>query len=168
MTDIPHSEFSERIQRIQDAFEAEQLDGLMVYGDEYRRENLRDVSNFWQIFERAACLIPRQGDPILVGAPEGEQYAREMCPWSDLRNIKEFACVSVPEEIDYPLAVFSSLTESLNDTLQGGRRLGLVGRWDMPGPIYERVSTLLPGLEVIEADSLLHDARLIKKADVIS
>jgi Xaa-Pro aminopeptidase len=167
MTTIPHSEFSERIQRIQDALESKQLDGLMVYGDEYRRENLRYVSNFWPIFERSACLIPRRSDPILVGAPEGEQYAREMCPWSDVRNIKEFACVSVPEEIDYPLAVFSSLTESLSDTLQGGKRLGLVGRWDMPGPIYERVSVALPGLEVIEADSLLHDARLIKSESEI-
>ncbi|MGW8181679.1 MAG: aminopeptidase P family N-terminal domain-containing protein, partial [bacterium] len=132
MTTILPTEFSERIHRIQDALANKQLEGLMVYGDEYRRENLRYVSNFWPIFERAACLIPRVGDPILVSAPEGEQYARETCPWSDLRNIKEFACVSVPEEIDYPLAEFSTLAESLQDSLQGGRRLGLVGRWDMP------------------------------------
>jgi len=167
MTTILPTEFSERIHRIQDALANKQLEGLMVYGDEYRRENLRYVSNFWPIFERAACLIPRVGDPILVGAPEGEQYAREMCPWSDLRNIKEFACVSVPEEIDYPLATFSTLTESLNDTLQGGRRLGLVGKWDMPAPVYERLSTALPDLEVVEADSLLIDARLINSESEI-
>lgn len=168
MTTIPPSEFSERIQRIQEALENQQLDGLMVYGDEYRRENLRYVSNFWPIFERAACLIPRHGDPILVGAPEGEQYAREMCPWNDIRNVKEFACVSVPEEIDYPLAEFSSLTESLQDTLKGGTRLGLVGRWDMPAPIFERVTTAVHGLKVIEADSLLTDVRLIKSENEIN
>lgn len=162
MITIPDSEFSERIQCIQEALEREQLDCLMVYGDEYRRENLRYVSNFWPIFERAACLIPRRGDPILAGAPEGEQYAREMCPWKDVRNIKEFACVSVPEEIDYPLATFSSLKETLADSLNGGKRLGLVGMWDMPGPIYERVCTALPDLEITEADSIVSDARLIK------
>jgi Xaa-Pro aminopeptidase len=168
MINIPSSEFSERIQRIQEALDKNQLDGLMVYGDEYRRENLRYVSNFWPIFERAACLVPRQGDPILVGAPEGEQYAREMCPWEDIRNVKEFACVSVPEEIDYPLAEFSSLQESLSDTLKGATRLGLVGRWDMPAPIYERVSAAISELEVVEADSLLNDARLIKSRNEIN
>ena len=68
---IPRSEFVERIRRIQDALEQEKLDGLMVYGDEYRRENLRYVANYWPIFERGACFIPRTGDPILAGAPEG-------------------------------------------------------------------------------------------------
>ncbi len=93
---------------------AEKLDALMVYGDEYRKENLRYVSNFWPIFERGACFIPRRGTPILAGAPEGERYAREMSAWDDVRNIKEFACVSVPEEIDYPLATFSSLNWSFH------------------------------------------------------
>ncbi len=167
MIAIPESEFSKRIHCIQQRFDSEQLDGLLVYGDEYRRENLRYVSNFWPIFERSACLIPRRGDPILVCAPEGEQYAREMCPWNDVRNIKEFACVSVPEEIDYPLAIFSSLTESLGDTLKGGKRLGIVGKWDMPAPIYERVARALPGLEITEVDSMLTDARLIKSENEI-
>ena len=100
MVGIPKTEFVERIRRIQDAMEKENLDGIVVYGDEYRRENLRYVTNFWPIFERGACFVGKQGDPILAGAPEGEHYAREMCAWEDIRNIKEFACVSVPEEIN--------------------------------------------------------------------
>ena len=111
MMQIPPDEFASRIDRIQDAMRKEHLDGIMVYGDEYRKENLRYVCNFWPIFERGACFIPPQGQPIVAGAPEGEAYAREMCVWRDVRNIREFACVSVPEEIDYPLSTFSSLRE---------------------------------------------------------
>ncbi|MCW5977932.1 MAG: aminopeptidase P family protein [Bryobacteraceae bacterium] len=168
MAAIPTSEFVERIARLQAAMEQNGLDGLMVYGDEYRRENLRYVSNFWPIFERGACFIPRRGDPILAGAPEGERYAREMCPWHDIRNIKEFACVSVPEEIDYPLATFSSLKEILGDALNGGNRLGVAGRWDMPAPVYERVCRALPGVQLAEADQLLREARLIKSENEIA
>ena len=137
MLTIPKTEFAGRLERIQRELAARKLDALMVYGDEYRRENLRYVSNFWPIFERAACLIPQHGPAILAGAPEGERYAREMCPWEDVRNIKEFACVSVPEEIDYPLAVFSSLREVLGDALRGGRDLGL-GADDLEfgGPVH--------------------------------
>ena len=132
---IPKTEFQERIIRIQAEMDKENLDAIAVYGDEYRKENLRYVCNFWPIFERGICVIPKCGEPTLAGAPEGENYAREMSVWSDYRNVREFACVSVPEEINYPLAVFSSLKDILQGALKGGKRLGLVGDGsDTAGP----------------------------------
>ena len=101
---ITKEEFGKRIGNIQDALRADNLDALLVYGDEYRKENLRYVCDFWPIFERGACFIPRAGAPILAGAPEGQLYAQSMCVWDDVRNIKEFACVSVPEEIEHDIA----------------------------------------------------------------
>ena len=159
---ISRDEFLERIFRIQESLEKHNLDGMMVYGDEYRKESLRYVSNFWPIFERAACFIPQKGAPMLASAPEGENYVREMCIWEDVRNVKEFVCVTVPEEIDYPLAEFSSLKELLSETLAGGKRLGLVGLWDMPSPILERIESAVYGLEIVESDGILQDLRLIK------
>ncbi len=162
MPTIPHAEFKDRISRIQETMAEERLDAIMVYGDEYRKEQLRYVCNYWPIFERGACLIPQKGDPILIGAPEGECYAREMSVWSDIRNVKDFACVSVPEEIDYSLANFSSFEEVLQETLAGGRRLGLVGAWDMPEPITQRVRTAVDSLELVNADDILNNMRVIK------
>jgi len=159
---ISRDEFLKRVSCIQDSLEKHNLDGMMVYGDEYRKENLRYVSNFWPIFERAACFIPRNGKPILATAPEGENYAREMCIWEDVRNVKEFACVTVPEEIDYPLAEFSSLKDILGETLAGGKRLGFVGLRDIPAPILERIKSAVDGLEIVASDGILQDLRLIK------
>ena len=73
---ISREEFQSRIHAIQGDLERRGLDALVVYGDEYRKENLRYVCNFWPIFERGACFIPRAGDPILAGAPEA--YARAL------------------------------------------------------------------------------------------
>ena len=168
MVRIEKEEFLDRILRIQEALKGAKLDGLMVYGDEYRKENLRYVSNFWPIFERAACLIPKKGKPILVGAPEGEKYAREMCVWEDIRTIKDFACVTVPEEIDYPLTQFSSLKDILIEILQGGTRLGLAGISDIPAPILERIKKTLQGLEIENSADILSDMRLIKSEAEIS
>jgi Xaa-Pro aminopeptidase len=162
MASISKVEFAARIGRIQEELGRRQLDGLVVYGDEYRKESLRYVCNYWPIFERCACFIPRRGDPILAGAPEGEKYAREMSAWGDIRNVKEFACVSVPEEIDYPLATFSSFKDILGETLGGGRRLGLVGLYDMPTPIYNRIQKGLEDLEIVDAASVLQGLRLVK------
>jgi hypothetical protein len=55
MIEIPKSEFVERVRKVQDAMKKEKLDGLFVYGDEYRRENLRYLSNFWPISDPGRC-----------------------------------------------------------------------------------------------------------------
>lgn len=162
MPKIAKTEFESRVRRIQALLAERHLDGLLVYGDEYRKENLRYVSNFWPIFERAACFIPQTGEPILACAPEGELYAKEMCVWRDIRNIKEFACVTVPEEIEYPMATFSSLKEIIGDTLKGGLHLGLCGQWDISAPLLERIQGALPGLEIVAANDILVNLRLIK------
>jgi len=167
MIKIHKQEFQDRIEKIQLILVEQQLDAMVVYGDEYRKENLRYVCNFWPIFERAACFIPVKGEPILAGAPEGEKYAREMCVWSDIRNVKEFACVSVPEEIDYPLAKFSSFKEILRQVLGSGKRVGFVGMYDIPAPIFNRLASSVEGLEVIDAASILQNMRLTKSPSEI-
>lgn len=168
MIKISKSEFEIRIRRIQAKLAEKGLDAMLVYGDEYRKENLRYVSNFWPIFERAACFIPRKGDPILAGAPEGELYAREMSVWNDLRNVREFACVSVPEEIDYPLANFSSFKAILGEVLAGGKRLGVVGLRDISAPVMERIVNAATNLQVIDAAGIITELRIIKTADEIA
>jgi len=159
---IEKEEFQQRIEKIQHSLERHGLDAMIVYGDEYRKENLRYVANFWPIFERGACFIPRKGAPILAGAPEGEKYAREMTWLEDVRNIKEFACVSVPEEIEYPLAQFSSLSDIIREVSGGGTKVGLVGYWDIPGPIYNRMKDAVGGMELSDASAILAELRLIK------
>ena len=47
------------------------LDACLIYGDEYRRENTRYIANVWPIFERCAVVVPMEGDPVVLGAPEG-------------------------------------------------------------------------------------------------
>ncbi len=162
MSKITKSEFETRIQTIQAGMAEAKLDALMVYGDEYRKENLRYVCNFWPIFERAACFIPRQGAPVVAGAPEGEKYAREMSVWDDIRNLREFACVSVPEEIDYPLAKFSSLKEVIAKILDSGKTLGIVGTWDIPAPIMDRIKIAAGSAQIVDSAAIINKARIIK------
>ncbi len=164
---ISIEEFTGRIEKIQEELCRQKLGAMVVYGDEYRKENLRYVCNFWPIFERGACFIPMRGKPVFAGAPEGELYAREMCVWKDIRNVKEFACVSVPEEIDYPLASFSSFRKILAETMCGSNRLGVVGLLDMPSHILQRLKDSLPGLELIDSGNIINSLRLIKSPSEI-
>ena len=165
---IPRSEFEERIVRIQAEMEKRHLDAVLVYGDEYRKENLRYVCNFWPIFERAVCVIPRSGKPVLAGAPEGENYAREMSVWEEYCNVKEFACVSVPEEIDYPLAKFTKLADVIGNALKGGNKLGIIGWYDVPAPIFERIKDAAHGAELSDVSDILYKLRAVKSDNEVA
>ena len=168
MINIPKSEFVQRIERIQQELVRQNLDALVVYGDEYRKENLRYVCNFWPIFERCACFIPQSGKPIIAGAPEGAKYVQEMSVWDDIRNVKEFACVSVPEEIDYPLAQFTSFKDILKEVTKDGKRLGVVGMWDIPAPIFERLKSAAGDSEIIDGSAIIQKLRLTKTPNEIA
>ena len=160
--EIPRSEFQERVRKIQAEMKMQNINVMLVYGDEYRKENLRYVCNFWPIFERAVFVIPQDGAPVLAGAPEGENYAREMSVWENYVNVKEFACVSVPEEIDYPLAKFTKLSDIIEAALAGGKRIGIVGWFDIPAPIFSRIKDASCGAELFDASGILFKLRLIK------
>ena len=127
---IPKSDFEQRIANIRKMMKEQDLDAFFVYGDEYRKENLRYVSNFWPLFERGALLMGLEGDPIVLCAPEGEEVAKEMSVWPDVRLVPDFLCVTVPDAIDYPLATYTNF-KALAEELRGKgqlKRMGLVGK----------------------------------------
>lgn len=162
MVRIEKSEFKRRIEILQAKMEERNIDALMVYGDEYRKENLRYVCNFWPIFERGALFIPKKGQPIYAGAPEGERYAKEMGVWSDVRSVRDFTCVTVPEGIDFPLATFVTLDEIIKEVLKGGKNLGIIGMADMPGILLGKIKSIGDSISLTDASDLVHKARLIK------
>ncbi|MBB6730871.1 M24 family metallopeptidase [Cohnella zeiphila] len=170
MIHIPKTEFASRIERIRESMKAEGLDVCFVYGDEYRRENLRYVSNYWPIFERGALLLPLTGEPILLAAPEGEEVCREMSAWQDIRLIPDFACVTVPDVIAYPQANYSSFRDVFKELKirQAVRRIGIVGMDAMSHYVLETLRNSLPDCELLDANSMLFRARLTKSENEVA
>ncbi len=162
MIRIEKSEFINRLRTLQNKMEENKLDAIMVYGDEYRKENLRYFTNFWPIFERGALFIPRKGEPIYSGAPEGESYVKEMGVWGDVRNIRDFFCVTVPVEIDYPLAHFTTLKDIIKEVVGNGNNIGIIGIHDMPAFLLEKIKNSIPYLSIYDASYLVENLRLIK------
>lgn len=157
---IPKTEFEERIKKIKDKMQQKGLDAIMVYGDEYRKENLRYVSNYWPIFERGALLLGKDTLPILLCAPEGEQVAKEMNAWEDVRMVKDFLCVTVPDEIDYPFAVFTDFKSLARELRSAGslERMGICGLDAMSGELQNSIETAFD-CEIVDANDILFDLR---------
>ena len=166
---ISEREFRERIAKLNEKMKEMDLDAVIVYGDEYRKENLRYVSNFWPIFERGAMLMQRDGEPMTLCAPEGEQVAKEMSVWKDVRLVPDFLCVTVPDEIDYPLATYTSF-KALADEFRAKaplKRLGVSGMDDMSAGLQKNIAESF-GCELVDIAPVLFEMRLQKSPDEIA
>ena len=166
---IPQSEFEQRLENIRAAMRERKLDAFFVYGDEYRKENLRYVSNYWPIFERGGMLCGLEGEPVVLCAPEGEQVAKEMSTWKDVRLVPDFLCVTVPDEIDYPLASYTSFKTLAAGMREKGKleRLGVVGMADMPAVLLKSIEAAF-ACELVDCADVLFDLRKRKSANEIA
>lgn len=163
---IPKSEFEARIQNLKGEMQRRQLDAIFVYGDEYRKENLRYVSNYWPLFERGGMLCAAAGEPVVLCAPEGEKVCREMSVWPDVRLLPDFLCVTVPDQIDYPLATYTSF-QALSRELGGIKRLGVAGMEDMSESLLNKIRAAFQ-CELVRVDDLLFKLRLTKSENEIA
>ncbi len=166
---IPKSEFEQRIAEIKKLMERDNLDAILVYGDEYRKENLRYVSNFWPIFERGAMLVSKKGTPITLCAPEGQKVAEEMSVWEDVRLLPDFLCVTVPDEIDYPLANYTSFRALAAQIREEDKldRLGVVGMDAMSATLLNIITQTF-GCEIVDANDILFEIRREKSENEIA
>ncbi|MFA7018463.1 MAG: Xaa-Pro peptidase family protein [Sphaerochaetaceae bacterium] len=161
---ISKKEFKDRIAALQKWMVANDMAVMLVYGDEYRKENLRYVSNYWPMFERSALIVGRTSEPILLCAPEGEQVAHEMSVWPDIRLVPDFLCATVPDAIEYPLATytdFPTLSAELRQKEGDFKQLGLIGIDAMTQPLYETIKSAFAA-DLVDCNHVIQKMRRTK------
>jgi Xaa-Pro aminopeptidase len=161
---LPRGEFQSRIARLREVMSRDGTDIFIVYGDEYRRENLRYVSNYWPIFERGLLFVGMDRDPILLASPECEHLARDMSAWPDVRLVREVGMSYVPEEVDFTNIRFTTVRDVAAE-LQGSRKslkVKICGIDAMSVVLYERLKGMLDDAVVENGDPILYGLRLVK------
>ncbi|MBP1994114.1 M24 family metallopeptidase [Paenibacillus eucommiae] len=170
MIKIPREEYTLRTEKLRALMREQGLQACLVYGDEYRKENLRYIGNYWPLFERGAAIVPLEGEPFIIAAPEGEMFCREMSAWPDVRLLPEFNCVTVPDQIEYPYANYTSLAAICKE-LQAGtalRTLGIVGLDAIPVPLMQAIERAFSGVAIVDAAGLLFKLRMSKSVHEVA
>lgn len=164
MESIPRSEFVKRIGKIRSYIDKFNADLFLVYGDEYRRENLRYVSNYWPIFERGLLLIGKEKDPVLLVSAECEHLAKEMTIWRDVRLLREIGMSYVPEEVGFVNVDFITLNDVVEELVGSKQKKKLIvsGFDAMSVDLFEIIKSGIENAEILKGDSILYGLRLIK------
>lgn len=164
MNQLPKSEFEKRILKIREAMKEESIDVFLIYGDEYRRENLRYVSNYWPIFERGMLAIGMEKEPVLLVSPECEHLAQEMSVWGDIRLIREIGMSYIPDEIGFTNVYFTSITDVIHELAGYSKkaRIKICGFDAMSVILLEKITTAVNNAEIENGDDVLYNIRLIK------
>jgi Xaa-Pro aminopeptidase len=163
---IPDSEFSDRIERFQENIRSAGLDAALVHGNESDFANVRYLSDYWPTFEAGGVFVPAEGKPVLLIGPESETYARGR---SKIRHIEKMVEYRESAEPEYPGVSVVSYKQVIEGAMAGRklRRLGLVGYSIMTLPVYMRLQSDLPGVELVRADDTLITLRIIKSGNEI-
>ena len=138
-----------RLARARSIMEQHDLDVMLVYYDEFNIGNGWYLTGWCPQFESGAVLIPRQGEPMLLGGPESEPFAKLDSAITETRNFPVFM---VPDE-EYPNATiigFPALFAELKQTIGTLSRIGLVGGDRMPAGCYRQIVEGFAGVKIID------------------
>jgi Xaa-Pro aminopeptidase len=111
------------------------LDAALVYYDELNVANGWYLTGWCPQFEKGCVLVPVAGDPMLLGGPESEPFAKMSSAITETRNFTPFM---VPDE-EYPnaqISTFASLSAELAGKGVPMRKIGIVGTAALPHNVY--------------------------------
>ena len=157
---IPDYEFKQRLEKVKELLNKNNLDFLLIYFDEYNVMNGRYLTGWCPTIERGAVIISNYCEPFLIGGPEAGPYA-EMD--SHIKKTVSSLVFMVPEE-EYPMASIYNF-KKISDMYFGGReikKIGLVDKNTIPFQIYEQIDNESGDAEIIDLTYDYEKLRYVK------
>jgi len=158
---LPTSERDARLARFRKIIEAKGLDFALVYYDEFNIGNGWYLTGWCPQFESGAALVPQTGEPMILGGPESEPFAKQDSAITETRNFPVFM---VPDE-EYPNATiidFPKLFAELSSKLGKIRRVGIVGGVRMPSDCHRQIVEGFAGVELVDITREYVELRYVK------
>lgn len=123
------------------------LDAALVYYDELNVANGWYLTGWCPQFEKGAVLVPLAGEPLLLGGPESEPFAKMS---SAVKATRNFYAFMVPGE-EYPNATiidFAQLNAELKSKGCDLKSIGLVGTNTLPYQVYVQLERGFQGVRI--------------------
>ncbi|MCL4377782.1 MAG: Xaa-Pro peptidase family protein [Actinobacteria bacterium] len=157
---IPDKEYKSRMVKVQNILEEKKIDLALVYFDEYNNMNGRYLTGWTPFFDKSAVIIPKGKDPILIGGPESEDFAKD----AYIKNYRNVDAFKIPE-IEYPSSKIITFKELFSEFIEVSKikKVGIVGGSVITQLIYsEMMKSLNNTTEVIDITTEFERLRAIK------
>ncbi|MFZ4618237.1 MAG: M24 family metallopeptidase [Rectinemataceae bacterium] len=143
------NETKARIEKVRNILREKRLDAALIYYDELNVANGWYLTGWCPQFEKGCVLLPVAGDPLLLGGPESEPFARMSSAITETRNFPPFM---VPDE-EYPNAVistFESLSAEFRRKNIAMSTIGIVGTAALPHNVYTQFESGFAGIRLVD------------------
>jgi Xaa-Pro aminopeptidase len=166
-SEISKKEYKDRIRKIQKILQEKDIDVLVTFGSESEPQNLIYLSNYWPAFETACVVVPVEGDPILVIGPESKTFAMDYTKIDKIRQVLEHRESSEP---NYPGIKLSTYEEIFDEALNGRaiKKIAFSGLTITTLPVYEAIRKAAGRGEILKADDIMIQLRMIKSQNEIA
>lgn len=158
MSYFNQEETNRRITKIREILTKEGLDAALIYYDELNIANGWYLTGWCPQFEKGAILLPVNGEPLLLGGPESEPFAKMS---SAIRETRNFSVFMVPDE-EYPNATiigFEKLYRELNEKGISLKQIGIVGESVIPHAVYTQFAEGFRGAKLVDITDKYEELR---------
>ncbi|MEI3064808.1 MAG: M24 family metallopeptidase [Oscillospiraceae bacterium] len=142
-------ETNNRLANVKKILKKNNLDAAVVYFDQVNVADGWYLTGWCGQFEKGAVLVLADSDPLLLGGPECEPFAKMCSAISDVRCFKPFM---VPEE-EYPNATIITFEDLFHELAGRGihlKRVGIVGTSYFPYDTYRLIEQGFKGVELVD------------------
>ena len=166
---LARQEYTDRIARVQEGMRRKGLDLLIAHACECESATVRYLTNFWAVFDFVGVLVPATGKPILLtGGPESYDFAVQFAQIDDVRVHPMYVETCAPEW-DKPTSAwnYEMILDELRDRMPI-RRIGIANVNTIPHVIYADIERGAKGAEIVPAEDVILDERVIKSEGEIA
>ncbi len=164
---IPKNEYKERVARCAAILRRENLDVLIVNGNEADYANPRYFSGFWPLFERAGVAIAANGDAALMVGPESSVFGADRNQLDKIFTLLAYREGADPAYPELKPDTFHDVFKSLG--ISGEHlRIGVASFLDTSVVIYNAIRDAFPKAELVDAGKIMVELRSIKSENELA
>ncbi len=164
---IPDHEYKERVQRCAAILRRENLDVLIVNGNEADYANPRYFSGFWPLFERAGVAIAANGDAALMVGPESSIFGADRNKLDKIFTLLAYRESANPAYPELKPDTFHDVFKSLG--VSGEHiRIGVASYLDTSVVIFNAIKDAFPKAEIVDAGHIMVELRRIKSENELA
>ena len=164
---IPDYEYKERVQRCASILRRENLDVLIVNGNEADYANPRYFSGFWPLFERAGVAIAANGDAALMVGPESSIFGADRNKLDKIFTLLAYRESANPAYPELKPDTFHDVFKSLG--VSGEHlRIGVASYLDTSVVIFNAIRDAFPKAEIVDAGHIMVELRRIKSENELA